>query len=394
MKQLILLLSLCLPASAQLLVVGYTNDVQLTTQTNGDLYADGRQVAVVGQPADGSAWTNLHRSQIVDLGDADTNSILSSPRFTYWTTNALNLTNAVRYQLPITVTNPESVSWSALAGYVGLYWAPAGTTNWNLGQITTNAPVVFSFITPDNPTIGTPINPVLTNITVYALSRPDLFGRTNHMYGQRLKLSAPVEADDAATMGWVSNLVAGVSYLQNDGVFLSGSKLNYSSEWSMIGGTNGLAMNYLGTAVLTVRPPPIDLTTITAISMTNTVVWVRIWTNGVSTAPAPQWSPRLNNPIWQTISSYTNTYPTASGTNYTISFQRPDPNMAFIRVARATTLPNFVDLAAMLLTAPRTVTNASDSTWGNGAGVVTWDTNYIYISVGTNSWKRASLSSW
>jgi len=43
---------------------------------------------------------------------------------------------------------------------------------------------------------------------------------------------------------------------------------------------------------------------------------------------------------------------------------------------------------------PRTVTNSTDSTFGLGAGVVCVDTNYVYVSVATNRWKRAALSAW
>ena len=39
----------------------------------------------------------------------------------------------------------------------------------------------------------------------------------------------------------------------------------------------------------------------------------------------------------------------------------------------------------------RTITNATDA--GN-AGEICWDTNYIYVCIATNSWKRATLSSW
>jgi len=51
------------------------------------------------------------------------------------------------------------------------------------------------------------------------------------------------------------------------------------------------------------------------------------------------------------------------------------------------------DLAARQ-PAAGTVTNSTDSTGGRGAGLIRWDTNYLYVSVGTNQWKRAALSSW
>lgn len=51
------------------------------------------------------------------------------------------------------------------------------------------------------------------------------------------------------------------------------------------------------------------------------------------------------------------------------------------------------DLADQLPT-PGTVSKSTDSTRGHGAGLIKWDDKYIYISVGTNQWKRAALSSW
>lgn len=51
------------------------------------------------------------------------------------------------------------------------------------------------------------------------------------------------------------------------------------------------------------------------------------------------------------------------------------------------------DLASQL-PAPGTVAKSCDSTSGHGAGLVKWDADYIYISVGTNQWKRAALTTW
>ncbi|HEX4350094.1 MAG TPA: tail fiber domain-containing protein [Verrucomicrobiae bacterium] len=41
-----------------------------------------------------------------------------------------------------------------------------------------------------------------------------------------------------------------------------------------------------------------------------------------------------------------------------------------------------------------TVSHATDSTSGHGAGLIRWDANYLYLSVGTNQWKRAALATW
>ncbi len=41
-----------------------------------------------------------------------------------------------------------------------------------------------------------------------------------------------------------------------------------------------------------------------------------------------------------------------------------------------------------------TVTNSTDSTFGLGAGIFAGDSNYLYLSVGTNLWKRVGLTNW
>ena len=41
-----------------------------------------------------------------------------------------------------------------------------------------------------------------------------------------------------------------------------------------------------------------------------------------------------------------------------------------------------------------TVTNSTDPTFGRGAGIVTADTNYLYLSIGTNLWKRVAVTNW
>jgi hypothetical protein len=40
---------------------------------------------------------------------------------------------------------------------------------------------------------------------------------------------------------------------------------------------------------------------------------------------------------------------------------------------------------------PTTITNSSSSTYGFGAGLIGVDTNYLYISVGLNAWRRIAI---
>ena len=44
-----------------------------------------------------------------------------------------------------------------------------------------------------------------------------------------------------------------------------------------------------------------------------------------------------------------------------------------------------------LIFVTNTVTSATNSTLGYGAGLVTCDTNYLYVSVATNTWRRISI---
>lgn len=45
----------------------------------------------------------------------------------------------------------------------------------------------------------------------------------------------------------------------------------------------------------------------------------------------------------------------------------------------------------IIVSTAKTPTSASDT---GTAGEICWDNSYIYVAVGTNTWKRAALSSW
>jgi hypothetical protein len=326
--------------------------------------------------------------------DADTNAIVRSGSYVVWSTNVLNLTNGVRWTVPVTITNPAGMAYTLTQGDTAAMWVWAGTTNWDSGALTTTGAVEYSFYAEAPSNVGTPVNPVVSNITVYAMERPDLFGRTNLTVGQTLEVVTPTGANQAANKGYVDTMVAGVNYMQNGGLYLSGSQLNLNSDWSWSGGTNGSWLRYLGVNVISFENPTLDFGTITSIRLTNTTVWVRVWTNGVTGTLVPHWTYDLVHPTWAAVSTVTNSYPTADGTNYLLSFPLPNQTKAFIRVAKATTGVNVANLSALLSSAPRTITNATDTTWGKGSGLLTWDTNYLYISVGSNQGKRAALSTW
>ncbi len=330
------------------------------------------------------------------LPDAHTNAFLNSTRQSYWTTNVINFTNDVRYTLPCSpVTNFAGATWTVVSGTPQMEWS-SDNTNWNsdANNFVTNSQVWLSFTATAPPSFGTPINPSVTNVTIYSMVRPDLFGRTNQLVGQTLEMDYPTLARHVATKEYVDAQFAAVNYVQNGGIYLVESDLNYNGQWTVSAHTNGLFTDYLGAGVMQIENPTLNFGTITRITCTNTTVYISVWTNGVTSEPKPQWTASLTAQKWQLLSSYTNSYPTAVGTNYTISFTRPNPTNAFIRAGFASANPNFVNLSAMLNTTPRTISNATDSTWGKGAGILTWDTNYLYLSVGTNAWKRVAVATW
>jgi hypothetical protein len=42
--------------------------------------------------------------------------------------------------------------------------------------------------------------------------------------------------------------------------------------------------------------------------------------------------------------------------------------------------------------APLTVASNTATTWNQGAGLIRYDTNYLYLSVGTNLWRRVGVT--
>jgi hypothetical protein len=54
---------------------------------------------------------------------------------------------------------------------------------------------------------------------------------------------------------------------------------------------------------------------------------------------------------------------------------------------------NLVQIEPFILL-PGTVLNSTDTTFGQGAGIIRFDANFIYLSISTNLWKRVALTNW
>jgi hypothetical protein len=139
------------------------------------------------------------------------------------------------------------------------------------------------------------------------------------------------------------------------------------------------------------QPSPAQVSGVTIVlDGTGTNCIVSSPTNGLTASPRLQLSHNLTPPVW----TYMTNTPTITGTNYVWTFPFPYPDMGFLMAVVPSANPGVVSLASVLQLTPRTVATATSTTWGFGAGIVCADTNYVYVSVGSNVWKRAALSTW
>jgi hypothetical protein len=128
-----------------------------------------------------------------------------------------------------------------------------------------------------------------------------------------------------------------------------------------------------------------------SVLLASNVVTTHVSTNAVSSSPVAQYS--ANFTTWTDVENVTNSYPTNTAGAFTLTFPPPIANSpCFLRITFSQT--NFITLSQFLRATPFTITNSTDSTFGAGAGIICWDTNYFYLSVGSNRWKRVSVSSW
>jgi hypothetical protein len=128
----------------------------------------------------------------------------------------------------------------------------------------------------------------------------------------------------------------------------------------------------------------------------NTPVVVGVNTNSLRSAPTLQVAENLAKPEWNVPASITSSYPNATNGCYVLSFPSSTDHL-FVKACTSSgrAFQVFGDIQAERYSAtPYTVTNSTDSTFGYGSGLMRWDTNYIYVSVATNRWKRSALTTW
>jgi hypothetical protein len=336
-------------------------------------------------------------------GATPTNAMLNSFRAPAWTANSISLA-AGASNAPVWVTNLAQVDYTVTLGSPQLYFSFDGT-NYVSGSRTliTNVPVkvvFFSGLGIDTNSMSPteiPMPAAVTNVTYWALTRPDLFGVTNAFYGEKVFVSEPASPSEAASKNYVDSSFAGTSWwsAKND-VQLNSYTLNFSVAWSeFVSGNQGTAlhMDFLGQDAFTISytayTQPTNLVT-ASIDGTGTNVLVSLPTNGVSSSARLLLSHYLTPLNWQLCSSP----PVLSGGAWVFTIPFPWPDSGFMISSIPSPNPGVMTLSTLLQMTPRTITNSTDTTWGYGAGLVVADTNYVNFSVGTNRWKRAALTSW
>lgn len=329
------------------------------------------------------------------INTALSNSLFSSGKLLVWQTNSFT-TPYLSTNLICTVSNFAGMSFAVAAGTPTVQYSIDGT-NWGSSPgITTNR-VSIRLCSQQTPSIGgIPAAPLITNVQIWGLSRPDLFGQTNALYGQALRVGPPLDPDDAVSMGWVTNLWGQTPWMnaQSD-VQLNGYALHPDSAWVQSLDTNGLHWRYLGHDVFSALPsaPLYGAIAGIAIDSTGTNVVITVATNNAG-EPRLQFTPAIFPATWTWLDAYSSSYPFSTNGLWTIRFPMPTSATGFMRVAYASQAPPVLSIAGVAMLTPRTITNATDTTWGAGMGLFCADSNYVYISVGSNRWKRATLSAW
>jgi len=337
------------------------------------------------------------------LNVSNSEVILNSDTYAAWSTNgAIELTAQIN-NLGIVLSNGfAGASFQNFGpGLFDVAWTLDGT-NWSKAM--TNAEVtvgVINIIT--EPGSSDPMG--ITNLTLLSWTEPSVFGKTNFTRGQILIVDRPKLADAAAPLRTVTNVAwravrnqtNWASIPAKSEVDLGGYGERLTAEWkrTATATTNADSLDWVwtGTNVWSVvGPPSVSVSraeySVVVSSLTN--VLVTLPAAYTSSVPRVLFSHTAKSPVWSRLSS------TATATNDTleVAFTVPNADYGFFRIAIDDGTPSFGTLNGVLELTPRTIAATNSTTWGRGAGLVCVDGDYVYISVGTNAWKRATLEAW
>jgi len=129
-----------------------------------------------------------------------------------------------------------------------------------------------------------------------------------------------------------------------------------------------------------------------------------VFINGVAQAPSIDYYVSGNNLVLSANASINDVVqvrslyeePSATGPNTTIQFNssgllKGTMGLVFNESSNTLTVANTAAVSNFKITASNPPANASSS---GEAGTITWDSNYIYVCVATNTWKRVAIATW
>lgn len=337
------------------------------------------------------------------LNVSNSEVILNSDTYMAWSTNGAITLTAETNNLGIVLSNGFAGASFQKFGpaLFGAAWTVDGT-NWATGI--TNVSVTVGMI-KGMTELGNSDPAGVTNLTLLSWTEPSLFGKTNFTRSQILIVDRPKLADAAAPLrtvtneAWraVRNQTNWASIPAKSEVDLGGYGERLTAEWkrTATATTNADSLDWLwtGTNVWSVvGPPSVSVSraeySVVVSSLTN--VLVTLPAAYTSSVPRVLFSHTAKSPAWSRLSS------TATATNDTleVAFTVPNADYGFFRIAIDDGTPSFGTLNGVLELTPRTIAATNSTTWGRGSGLVCVDGDYVYISVGTNAWKRATLEAW
>jgi hypothetical protein len=339
------------------------------------------------------------------LPDAQTNAVLDSLRIAAWSASSISLA-AGATNTAVWMTNLAGVSYTALLGTPQLLFSFDGS-NWVSGSPTlvTNVPVAVMFgsgvgldTNSLNP-VQIPMPAVITNVVYWQLGAPGQYGETNGFWGKHVEVGDPQSPLEAVNLRTLNTTIRGTAWwsAQTD-VEMNGHALHPSIGWSeFVAGDQGNALHwaFLGQDAATVSfsdSTPVSSVLTASVDATGTNIVVTLPTNGVASAVRLMFTHQIVPLIWNLSTSV----PVVTNGLYMFTTPFPWPDSSFCVATIPSPNPGVMLLSTVLQLPPLTIPTATFTTWGHGAGLVvpSADGNYLQISVGTNAWRRASLSVW
>jgi hypothetical protein len=96
---------------------------------------------------------------------------------------------------------------------------------------------------------------------------------------------------------------------------------------------------------------------------------------------------------WQASNSPVLVLSTNAGTNWISITNRTASLPALLAFTNGPGVVSNLDVHSWVWPLP-IPTSANSTTWGRGAGMMRFDSNFLYIAVGINSWRRVALTNW